>query len=233
MTEAFLLGGDVPIGRLGFGTMRIRDAAIVRRAVELGVTFVDTADIYLDGESERLIGKAFDTWPDGVAIGTKGGLHRGGDRFRDGRPEYLRSALDASLGRLRRDHVELYTLHRHDPEVPIEESIGALDELRRQGKIRHVGVSNLNLEQLARARAVTRIAAVQNEFSRGFLVSEPVLEECEASGTAFMPWMPLGEGLGPPARELRWLLDRSPVMVPIPGTGSIEHLEENMRAVAM
>ena len=229
----FLLGGDVPISRLGFGTMRIKDSAIVRRAVELGVTFVDTADIYLDGESERLIGEAFDSWPEGVAIGTKGGLNRGGERFRDGRPEYLRSALDASLARLRRDHVELYTLHRHDPEVPIEESVGALDELRREGKLRHVGVSNVNLEQLARARTAAPIVAVQNEFNRGFLVSEPVLEECEAAGIAFMPWQPLGEGLWPAARELRWLLDRSPVMVPIPGTGSIEHLEENMRAVAV
>jgi pyridoxine 4-dehydrogenase len=228
----FLLGGDIPIERLGFGTMRIKDSAIVRRAVELGVTFVDTADIYLHGDSERLIGEAFDAWPDGVAIGTKGGLNWTGERFRDGRPEYLRSALDASLARLRRDHVELYTLHRHDPEVPIEESVGALDELRREGKIRHVGVSNVNLEQLARARSAAPIAAVQNEFNRGFLVSEAVLEECEPAGIAFMPWQPLGEGLSPPARELEWLLARSPVLVPIPGTSSIEHLEQNMLAVA-
>jgi pyridoxine 4-dehydrogenase len=226
VSDTFLLGGDVEIHRLGFGAMRIRDSAIVRRAVELGVKFIDTADIYADGESERLIGEAGVD----VAIGTKGGLNRGSDRFRDGRPEYLRGALEASLRRLRRDHVELYSLHRHDPEVPIEESVGALDELRREGKCLHVGVSNVNLDQLARARSVCAIAAVQNEFNRGFLVSEPVLEECERSGIAFMPWQPLGEGLWPPAQELRWLLDRSPVLVPIPGTGSVEHLEDNMRA---
>jgi pyridoxine 4-dehydrogenase len=226
LSDTFLLGGDVEIDRLAFGAMRIRDSAIVRRAVELGVTFIDTADIYGDGESERLIGEAGVS----VAIGTKGGLNRLGTRFRDGRPEHLRQALELSLQRLQRDHVELYSLHRHDPEVPIEESVGALAELQREGKTRHIGVSNVNLEQLARARATATIAAVQNEFNRGFLVSEPVLEECEREGLAFMPWQPLGEGLLPPAQELRWLLDRSPVMVPIPGTSSIAHLEENMRA---
>jgi aryl-alcohol dehydrogenase-like predicted oxidoreductase len=214
--------------RRGFGAMRIRDSAIVRRAVELGVSFVDTADVYGDGESERLIGEAFDTWPEHVALGTKGGLNRHGERFRDGRPEYLRRALDASLRRLRRDHVELYTLHRHDPEVPIEESVGALAELQREGKTRAIGLSNVNLDQLARARATAEIAAVQNEFNRGFLVSEPVLEECERHRIAFMPWAPLGEGLGAPRDEVRWLLDRSPVIVPIPGTSSLEHLEELM-----
>jgi aryl-alcohol dehydrogenase-like predicted oxidoreductase len=231
MTQ-FLLGGDIPIDRLGFGAMRIKDSDIVRRAVELGVTFVDTADIYGRGESERLIGEAFDSWPEHVAIGTKGGMNAGAERFRDGRPEYLRRALDASLQRLGREQVELYTLHRHDPDVPIEESIGALVELRDEGKLRHIGVSNVNVDQLARARSVAPIAAVQNEFNRGFLVSEPVLAACEADGIAFMPWQPLGEGLGSPADELRWLLDRSPVIVPIPGTGSIEHLEENMAARA-
>jgi pyridoxine 4-dehydrogenase len=226
VSETFLLGGDVEIRRLAFGAMRIRDSDIVRRAVELGVTFIDTADVYGDGESERLIGESSVD----VAIGTKGGLSRSGTRFRDGRPEHLRQALESSLARLRRDHVELYSLHRHDPEVPLEESLGALFELQREGKTRHVGISNVNLDQLAAARAVGPIAAVQNEFNRGFLVSEPVLEECERAGIAFMPWMPLGEGLWPPARELRWLLDRSPVMVPIPGTSSIAHLEENMHA---
>jgi aryl-alcohol dehydrogenase-like predicted oxidoreductase len=209
--------------------MRIRDSALVRRAVELGAGFLDTADIYGDGESERLIGEAFDTWPDGVSLGTKGGLNRQStERFRDGRPEYLRRALEASLQRLRRDHVELYSLHRHDPEVPIEESVGAIDQLRREGKCRAVGVSNVSLDQLARARSVCEITAVQNEFNRGFLVSEPVLEACERAGTWFMPWAPLGEGLGPAGDEVRWLLDRSPVMVPIPGTSSLEHLEELM-----
>jgi aryl-alcohol dehydrogenase-like predicted oxidoreductase len=209
--------------------MRIRDSAIVRRAVELGAGFLDTADIYGRGESERFVGEAFDVWPEGVSLGTKGGLNwQSTERFRDGRREYLRHALEASLQRLRRDYVELYTLHRHDPEVPIEESVGAIDELRREGKCLAVGVSNVSLDQLMQARSVCEITAVQNEFNRGFLVSEPVLEECERSGIWFMPWAPLGEGLGVPRDEVKWLLDRSPVTVPIPGTSSIEHLEELM-----
>ena len=209
--------------------MRIRDSAIVRRAVELGVGFLDTADIYGRGESERFVGEAFDVWPEGVSLGTKGGLNwQSTERFRDGRPEHLRHALEASLQRLRRDYVELYTLHRHDPEVPIEESVGAIDELRREGKCLAVGVSNVSLDQLMQARSVCEITAVQNEFNRGFLVSEPVLEECERSGIWFMPWAPLGEGLGEPRDEVKWLLDRSPVTVPIPGTSSIGHLEELM-----
>jgi aryl-alcohol dehydrogenase-like predicted oxidoreductase len=209
--------------------MRIRDSAIVRRAVELGAGFLDTADIYGRGESERFVGEAFDVWPEGVSLGTKGGLNwQSTERFRDGRREYLRHALEASLQRLRRDYVELYTLHRHDPEVPIEESVGAIDELRREGKCLAVGVSNVSLDQLMQARSVCEITAVQNEFNRGFLVSEPVLEECERSGIWFMPWAPLGEGLGEPRDEVKWLLDRSPVTVPIPGTSSIEHLEELM-----
>jgi len=209
--------------------MRIRDSAIVRRAVELGAGFLDTADIYGRGESERFVGEAFDVWPEGVSLGTKGGLNwQSTERFRDGRREYLRHALEASLQRLRRDYVELYTLHRHDPEVPIEESVGAIDELRREGKCLAVGVSNVSLDQLLQARSVCEITAVQNEFNRGFLVSEPVLEECERSGIWFMPWAPLGEGLGEPRDEVKWLLDRSPVTVPIPGTSSIEHLEELM-----
>jgi aryl-alcohol dehydrogenase-like predicted oxidoreductase len=209
--------------------MRIRDSAIVRRAVELGAGFLDTADIYGRGESERFVGEAFDVWPEGVSLGTKGGLNwQSTERFRDGRREYLRHALEASLQRLRRDYVELYTLHRHDPGVPIEESVGAIDELRREGKCLAVGVSNVSLDQLMQARSVCEITAVQNEFNRGFLVSEPVLEECERSGIWFMPWAPLGEGLGEPRDEVKWLLDRSPVTVPIPGTSSIEHLEELM-----
>ena len=209
--------------------MRIRDSAIVRRAVELGAGFLDTADIYGGGNSERLIGEAFNAWPDDVSLGTKGGLNwQSTERFRDGRPDYLRRALEASLQRLRRDHVELYTLHRHDPEVPIEESVGAIDELRREGKCLAVGVSNVSLDQLRQARSVCEITAVQNEFNRGFLVSQPVLQECESAGIWFMPWAPLGEGLGAPRDEVQWLLDRSPVTVPIPGTSSLEHLEELM-----
>jgi pyridoxine 4-dehydrogenase len=205
---------------------------VLRRAVGLGVKLIDTADVYGAGASEELIAEALHPYPDDLVLATKGGLGWGfQDRIRDARPERLREALDASLRRLRLERVDLYQLHRHDPEVPIEESIGALEELRRAGKIRLIGVSNVSLEQLRRARSVTDIASVQNQFNRGLLTSEDVLDECEANGIAFMPWSPLGEGLRDPAYELRWLLDRSPVVLPIPGTSSVSHLEQNMRAI--
>jgi len=234
-----MLGGELEVGRVGFGAMRVvHDRAegvrIVRRAVELGVNFVDTADIYGAGVSEEVVAEALHPYPDGLVIGTKGGLGYGlQDRIRDGRPEHLREACDASLRRLRLDRIDLYSFHRHDPEVPIEESIGALAELRNEGKIRMIGVSNFSLAQLRQAQAVTTIVAVQNEYNRGLLTSEDVLDACTEGGLAFMPWAPLGEGLTRgAAHEIRWLLDRSPVMVPIPGTSSVEHLEQNMRAIA-
>jgi aryl-alcohol dehydrogenase-like predicted oxidoreductase len=205
---------------------------VLQRAVELGVNLIDTADVYGAGASEELIADALHPYPDGLVIATKGGLGWGfQDRIRDGRPEHLQEALDASLRRLRLECVDLYQLHRHDPEIPIEESIGALDELRREGKLRLIGVSNVSLGQLGRARSVGEIASVQNQFNRGLLTSENVLDECEASGIAFIPWSPLGEGLREPADELRWLLERSPVLLPIPGTSSVAHLDENMRAL--
>ena len=238
MNPTFLLGGQLEVRRLGFGAMRIvqdreEGARVLRRAVELGVTLIDTADIYGAGVSEEVVADALHPYAENLVITTKGGLGHGlQDRIRDGRPEHLREALEASLRRLRLERIDLYQLHRHDPEVPIEESIGTLDALRQEGKIRLIGVSNLSLEQLRRAQSVTKIASVQNQFNRGLLTSEDVLDACEAEGIGFMPWSPLGEGLGEPADELRWLLDRSPVMLPIPGTSSVAHLEENMRAVA-
>jgi pyridoxine 4-dehydrogenase len=238
MNPAFMLGGELEVRRLGFGAMRIvndreEGARVLRRALELGVTLIDTADIYGAGVSEEVIAEALHPYPDDVVITTKGGLGWGlQDRIRDGRPEHLREALDASLRRLRLERIDLYQLHRHDPEVPIEESIGALEELRREGKIRLIGVSNFSLDQLRVAQSVTTIATVQNQYNRGLLISEDVLDACEADGIGFMPWSPLGEGLREPAYELRWLLDRSPVMLPIPGTSSVEHLEANMLAVA-
>jgi aryl-alcohol dehydrogenase-like predicted oxidoreductase len=238
MNPTFLLGGELEVRRLGFGAMRIVDdreegARVVRRAVELGVTLIDTADIYGAGVSEEVVADALHPYPDGLAIATKGGLGWGlQDRIRDGRPEHLREACEASLHRLRLDRIDLYYLHRHDPEVPVEESVGALEQLRQEGKIRLIGVSNFSLAQLRQAQSVTEIAAVQNEYNRGLLSSEDVLEACEAEGIGFAPWSPLGEGLGAPAHELRWLLDRSPVMLPIPGTSKVAHLEENMQAVA-
>jgi aryl-alcohol dehydrogenase-like predicted oxidoreductase len=238
MNPTFMLGGELEVRRLGFGAMRIvndraEGARVLRRAIELGVTFIDTANIYGAGVSEEVIAEALYPYPDDLVITTKGGLGWGlQDRIRDGRPEHLREALDESLRRLRLERVDLYQLHRHDPEVPVEESIGALEELRKEGKIRLIGVSNFSLGQLRVAQSVTKISSVQNQYNRGLLISEDVLEACEAEGIAFMPWSPLGEGLRDSAYELRWLLDRSPVMLPIPGTSSVAHLEENMLAVA-
>jgi len=238
MNPTFMLGGELEVRRLGFGAMRIVNdreggARVLRRAIELGVTLIDTANIYGAGVSEEVIADALYPYPDDLVITTKGGLGWGlQDRIRDGRPEHLREALDASLRRLRLERIDLYQLHRHDPEVPVEESIGALEQLRREGKIRLIGVSNFSLGQLRVAQSVTKIASVQNQYNRGLLISDEVLNACEAEGIGFMPWSPLGEGLREPAYELRWLLDRSPVMLPIPGTSSVEHFEENMLAVA-
>ena len=238
MNPKLVLGGELEVRRLGFGAMRIvkdreEGVRVVRRAVELGVTLIDTADVYGAGVSEEVVAEALHPYPDGLTIATKGGLGYGlQDRIRDGRPEHLREACEASLRRLRLERIDLYYLHRHDPEVPVEESVGALEQLRQEGKIRLIGVSNFSLAQLRQAQSVAKIAAVQNEYNRGLLTSEDVLGACEAEGIAFVPWSPLGESLREPAHELRWLLDRSPVMVPIPGTSKVAHLEANMQAVA-
>jgi pyridoxine 4-dehydrogenase len=237
VNPAFLLGGELEVRRVGFGAMRIVDdpgegARVLRRALELGVTLIDTADIYGAGRSEEIIADTLHPYPEGLVIATKGGLGYGfQERIRDARPERLRAACDASLRRLRLERIDLYQLHRHDPEVPLEESIGALEQLRREGKIRLIGISNMSVAQLRTAQSVTSIASVQNEYNRGLLTSDEVVDACEADGIAFMPWRPLGESLGEPADEIRWLLDRSPVMLPIPGTSRVEHLEANMRAV--
>ncbi len=238
MNATFLLGGQLEVRRLGFGAMRVVDDAeegkrVLRRAVELGVNLIDTADIYGAGRSEELIAEALHPYPDGLVITTKGGLGYGfQDRIRDGRPQRLREACEASLRRLRLERIDLYQLHRHDPAVPLEESVGTLEELRQEGKIRLIGLSNVSVSQLRAAQSVTQIASVQNEYNRGLLTSEEVLAACEEDGIGFMPWRPLGEGLGRGADELRWLLERSPVMLPIPGTSKVAHLEENMRAAA-
>ena len=239
MPATFTIGGELEVNRLGFGALRLvgldelAATAVLRRALELGVTLVDTADVYGPEENELQVAAALHPYPEGVVIATKGGItyDAAAGRSRDGRPEYLRTACEASLRRLRVERIDVYQLHRHDPDVPIEESVGGLADLQTEGKIRHIGLSNVSVDQLTRARAVAEIATVQNEYSRWFRLSEEVLEACEEHGIGFMAWGPLGDSpYRDPAFELRWLLDRSPVMLPIPGTSSVEHLEENMRA---
>jgi pyridoxine 4-dehydrogenase len=262
-TGTFTLGEDGPtVRRLGFGAMRItgpgiwgdppdREAAkqVLRRAVELGVNLIDTADSYGPNVSEELIAEALHPYPEDLVIATKGGLLRSGpgEWPRDGRPEHLRMACEGSLRRLRLDAIELYQLHAPDENVPYEESLGALIELRDEGKIRHIGISNIDIPHFEQARGLTEIATVQNRYNVTDRHSEDVLEACEAAGIGFIPWFPLATGSlaepGGPLDEiaraqdatpaqvaLAWLLHRSPVMLPIPGTGSVEHLEENLAA---
>jgi aryl-alcohol dehydrogenase-like predicted oxidoreductase len=257
-----VLGGDMPVRRLGFGAMRItgdgvwgeprdRDEAlrVLRRAVELGINLIDTADSYGPEVSENLIAEALHPYPDDLVIATKGGLVRDGPGQwgRDGRPEHLREACEGSLRRLKLDRIPLYQLHAPDPSVPYEESVGAIAELQREGKIRHAGVSNVTVEQLATAREIVPVVSVQNRYSVAGRESEAVLQECEGGGLGFLPWFPLGAGSLDAVREaleqialahdatvfqvaIAWLLAHSPVTLPIPGTSSVAHLEENVAA---
>lgn len=256
--------GDLRVRRMGFGAMRVcgtdvwgppkdRAAAhrVLRHALELGVNFIDTADSYGPEVDEILIAEALHPYPDGLVIGTKGGLVRP-SRHRwdeDGRPEHLRRALEGSLRRLKLERVDLYQFHAPDPAVPFAESMGALAELQRAGKVRHLGVSNVSVAELAEARRIAPIVSVQNEYNVADRRSDPVLAECERLGIAFLPWFPLGAGqcLGkrkvkrvakrrgatPAQIALAWLLARSPVMLPIPGTASLAHLEENVAAATL
>jgi len=260
-----LLGGDLPVARMGFGAMRItgqgiwgeppdreRAKAVLRRAVELGVTLIDTADSYGPEVSERLIAEALHPYPAGLVIATKGGLTRSGPGSwqRNGRPEHLVAACEGSLKRLRLQRIDVYQLHAVDPAVPFLDSLGALVRLREQGKIRHLGLSNVSAEQLAQAQKVVPIVSVQNRYSLSDRESEPVLEACARAGLGFLPWYPLAAGelsrpggpLDSVARRhgatqsqvaLAWLLHRSGAMLPIPGTSSIPHLEENVAAAAL
>lgn len=236
----FLLGGELEVRRLGFGAMRIVECppdqarAVLRRAVELGVNLVDTADSYGAGVSEERIADALHPYPAGLVIHTKVGLVNDGTPSwpRDGRPAYLRGAVDGSLRRLRLERLDAVSLHRVDERVPLEESVGALAELRTAGKIRHIGLSNVTVEELRRAQAVCPVACVQNEYSAANRSSDEVVDACEAGGIGFMPWRPILGAGGPAGESLRWLLARSPVMLPIPGTSSLAHLEENMAVAA-
>ena len=256
------IGGDLTVRRLGFGSMRLtgpgiwgapRDTdeakAVLRRAVELGVNFIDTADSYGPAVSESLIADALFPYPPDLVIATKGGLQRTGpDQWSvDGRPEHLKRACDASLRRLRLDQIALYQLHRPDPDVPYEESVGALVDLKADGKIRHIGISNVTEQQLRQAQALAPIVSIQNRYNLGDRTSESLVDLCEQEGLAFLPWAPIHDASGNPAIEdvaarlgattiqvvLAWLLARSPSILPIPGTGSVAHLESNLGAAGL
>src|SRR5919109_3349950 len=253
MDGTFLIGGEFEVNRLGFGAMRLcgprilgwpRDRenalAVLRRVNELGVELIDTSNAYGPEVNELQIAEALHPYPAGLVIATKGGLRRtsSGGWPEDGRPDKLREACEGSLRRLRLERIDVYQLHAPDPDVPIEESVGELARLREEGKIRHVGLSNVDVDELERARRVVPVVSVQNRYSLADRSSEDVLEACERAGLAFLPWFPLATGSlarrsGPLGRiadrmgataaqvALAWLLGHSPVMVPIPGTASL------------
>jgi len=261
----FALGGDLHIHRLGYGAMRITGEGIwgepkdpekakevLRRAVELGVNFIDTADSYGPEVSERLIAEALHPYPGHLVIATKGGLTRSGpNRWAPvGRPEYLRQCVEMSLRRLKLERIDLWQLHRIDPKVPVEESLGAIKELQKQGKIRHVGLSEVVPDDIERAKKTVPIVSVQNQYNLGDRKYESTLEYCAKHKLGFIPWFPVAAGaLARPGGRLdeaakrhhvtvaqlslAWLLHHSPVMLPIPGTSSVEHLEENIAAGAV
>jgi aryl-alcohol dehydrogenase-like predicted oxidoreductase len=259
----FLIGNDLRVTRLGFGAMRItgkgvwgepqdRPEAIrvVRRAVELGVNFIDTADSYGPNVSEEIVAEALYPYPADLVIATKGGFERRGPNqwSENGDPQHLRSACEGSLRRLRLDRIDLYQLHRIDPKVPAEDQIGALKDLQAEGKIKHIGLSEVSVRQIQHAQKIVPIVSVQNRYSIAEQGADDVLEYCEKENLAFIPWFPLAAGrvsggespilrlaarwkATPSQIALAWLLARSPVMLPIPGTSKVSHLEENIAAV--
>ena len=261
----FTIGDDLTVNRLGFGAMRVTGKGIwgepqnpeearkvLRRAIELGVNFIDTADSYGPEVSERLIGEALYPYPKDLVIATKGGLTRQGpDKWAPvGRPEYLRQCVEMSLRRLKVGRIDLYQLHRIDPKVPAEETLGALKDLQKAGKIRHIGLSEVSTEEIKHATKIVNIVSVQNRYNLSDREHEDVLKYSEQHGLAFIPWFPVAAGkltkaggpLDSTAKRhgvsvaqlsLAWLLHRSPVMLPIPGTSSVAHLEENVAAAGL
>ncbi len=261
----FSLGGDLTVNRLGFGAMRIvgegvwgepKDAEqskrVVRKAVELGVNFIDTADAYGPDVSERLIAEALAPYAKGVVIATKGGLTRQGPGkwLPVGRPEYLQQQVEMSLRILKLERIDLWQLHRIDPKVPVEESLGVIAEMQKQGKIRHVGLSEVKPHEIDQAREVVEVVSVQNKYNIGDRAHDDVVDYCTKNNIAFIPWFPVAAGklaqpggpLDAAAKKhgvtvgqlsLAWLLQRSPVILPIPGTSSVDHLEENIAAGAV
>jgi pyridoxine 4-dehydrogenase len=261
----FLIGNDLRVTRLGFGAMRITGEGIwgepadraeairvLRRAVELGINFIDTADSYGPNVSEEIIAEALYPYPQGLVIATKGGFMRPGPNkwVENGKPEHLRSACEGSLRRLRLERIDLYQLHRIDPKVPAEDQLGTLKDLQAQGKIKHIGLSEVSVRQIEHARTIVPIVSVQNRYSVTDRGSEDVLKFCEKEKMAFIPWFPLAAGrvsgsespisriaaqwnATPSQVALAWLLARSPVMLPIPGTSKVQHLEENVAAAEL
>jgi pyridoxine 4-dehydrogenase len=252
--------GDTTVNRMGFGAMRITGQGVwgppadpeeckrvLRRAVELGVNFIDTADSYGPHVSEELIAEALSPYPDGLVIATKAGFARPGpNRWEpDGRPEHIREAIEGSLRRLRLERIDLYQVHTPDRKVPYEETLGAFRDLQQAGLVRHIGVSNVSVDQLGVARGIVEVVSVQNRYNLTDRASEPVLEACTREGLPFIPWYPLATGklageaiervasrraLTPTQVGLAWLLHHSTVMLPIPGTSKVGHLEENVAA---
>ena len=261
----FLLGGDIPIHRLGFGAMRVtgpgiwgdpknpKEArAVLRRVVELGINFIDTADSYGPEVSESLLAEILYPYSPDLIIATKGGLTRQGpDRWTPvGRPEYLIQCVEMSLRRLRLERIDLYQFHHIDPQVPLEDSLGALKDMQTQGKIRYIGLSNVSLAEIKQAKKIVNFVSIQNQYNIRNRQCEDVVNYCEAHQIAFIPWFPLGKGdltqLGAELHKLAklkgatvtqialaWLLKHSRVILPIPGTSSVDHLEENVGAVAI
>ncbi|MFI7637997.1 aldo/keto reductase [Nonomuraea sp. NPDC049400] len=263
ISQSFDIAGELRVRRLGYGTGMLtgtgywgprlepdQAVAVLRRAVERGVTLIDTADNYGPYIAEDLVARALHPYPDDLVVATKGGVVRTGPNVWHvaGRPERLRAMCEASLRRLKAETIDLYQLHRIDPDVPLADQLGTLAELRQEGKIRHIGLDTVTLEELERALEITEIASVQNRFNLLDRESAPVLRACEERGLAFLPWFPLGNGslaradLPEVARRhgagagqvaLAWLLHHSPVILPTPGTGSLAHLEENLDAAAI
>jgi aryl-alcohol dehydrogenase-like predicted oxidoreductase len=260
----FALGGDLSVNRLGFGAMRLTGQGVwgepgdpeearrvLRRAVELGVNLIDTADSYGPEVSERLIAEALHPYPEDLVIATKGGYTRPGGRWvPDGRPEHLREACEGSLKRLKVERIDLYQLHRPDPRIAFEDSVWFLAQLRDEGKIRHVGLSNVGVRELEIALDIVPVVSVQNRYNLSDRSSEAVLQACEREEVGFIPWFPLAtgrlarpggpldeisshHGVTPSQVALAWLLKHSPAMLPIPGTSSVSHLEENVAAAAL
>lgn len=261
----FLIGNDLRVTRLGYGAMRITGDGIwgepadraecirvLRRALELGINFIDTADSYGPYVSEEIIGEALYPYPANLVIATKGGFERTGPNrwVENGKPQHLRSACEGSLRRLRLDRIDLYQLHRIDPKVPADDQLGTLKDLQAEGKIKHIGLSQVSVRQIEHAQTIIPIVSVQNRYSITDRGSEDVLEYCEKKKMGFIPWFPLAAGklsgsdspIGHIAAQLKatpsqvalaWLLARSPVMLPIPGTSKVRHLEENVAAAGL